>query len=170
MSPEKKAISKDTLKQALAAYSLAMKMFHKGNFEKAFEALKLFLDKFPNEKELLDRAQIYLEICARRLDKEKEVLDTFDDYYQFGIFKMNQGEYQSALKALEKAFAIKPKESKVLYLTAVVYNLLSEKEKCLEYLEKAIKQDEYFSILAQNESDFEELWEDQDFKTITKKE
>ncbi len=45
---------------------------------------------------------------------------------------------------------------------------MEEKEECLAHLKKAIQMDKYFSILAQNESDFESLREDKKFKLITR--
>jgi len=41
-------------------------------------------------------------------------------------------------------------------------------EECLEHLKKAIQLDKGFSILAQNESDFEIIREDKKFKLITR--
>ena len=93
-------------------------------------------------------------------------MKTFDDYYQYGVYKINQRKYEEALKLLEKARDMKPKEGKVFYLMADAYCMKSDKEKCLEHLKKAIKLDEHFRILAQNEADFEPLREDKKFKLI----
>ncbi|NIO49854.1 MAG: tetratricopeptide repeat protein [Candidatus Aminicenantes bacterium] len=168
MSREKDKIKKDEYEKALSAYSQAMKSFHKGDYKKADELIKAFLDKHGSERELVDRARIYLTVSAARQSKEKVLLKTFDDYYQYGVFKTNYGDYEEALKLLEKAREMKPKEGKILYLMADIYCLKGENEKCLEHLKKAIQLDKYFSILARNEKDFEPLWEDKKFKLITR--
>jgi len=168
VSKEKDKVKIDEYEKALSAYSQAMKSFHKGDYKKADELLKAFLDKHGSERELVDRAQIYLTVCGERQSKEKVLLKTFDDYYQYGVFKTNQGDYEEALKLLEKAREMKPKEGKILYLVADIYCLKGENEKCLEYLKKAIQFDKYLSILARNERDFESLWEDKKFKLITR--
>ena len=95
-------------------------------------------------------------------------MKTFDDYYQYSVYKVNQGNYEEALILLEKARTINPKEGKVLYLIADAYCLMNRKEKCLEHLKKAIQMDRYFRILAQNEADFESLKENKKFKLITR--
>ncbi len=168
MTKEKEKIKKDDYEKALSAFNQAVKAFHKREFEKATELLKSFKDNFTSEKELVDRAQIYLKICASSQQKEKPSLKTFDDYYQYSIFLLNQGNHDEALKLLETAREMKPKEGKIPYLMADVYCLKGDIEKCLEHLRKAIQIDKFFSTLAQNESDFEPLWEDKKFKLITR--
>ena len=163
-----KVKKKDEFQKVLTAYDQAMKVFHKGDCVKALELLKTFIEKHPSEKELVDRARIYRTICQAKSKKEKINLKTFEDHYQFGVYKVNQGDYEEALKALDKAREMKPKEAKIPYLMADVYCLMEEKEECLAHLKKAIQMDKYFSILAQNESDFESLREDKKFKLITR--
>ncbi len=168
MTKEKDKVKKDEYEKALSAYSQAMKYFHKGDYKKADEFFKAFLDKYDSERELVDRTRIYLTVYEARRSKEKVQLKTFDDYYQYGVFKANYGDYEEALKLLEKAREMKPKEGKILYLMADIYCLKGENERCLEHLKKAIQLDKYFSILARNERDFEPLWEDKKFKLITR--
>ena len=168
MTKEKDKIKKDEYEKALSAYSQAMKSFHKGDYKKADELFKAFLDKHGSERELIDRVQIYLNVCETRQSKEEVQLKTFDDFYHYGVFKTNHGHYEEALKLLEKAREMKPKEGKILYLMADIHCLKGDNEKCLEHLKKAIQLDKYFSILARNEKDFESLWEDKKFKLITR--
>lgn len=168
MAEEKGKVKKNDYQRALLAYNQAMKTFRKGEFVKAAELLKAFIEKHASEKELADRASIYLDICKERKRKEKVQLDTIDDYYQYSVFKINQGEYKEALKLLEKALQKKPKEGKIYYLMADAYCLMGKKQECLERLKKAIQADKFFSIMAQNEADFESLRKDKKFKLITR--
>jgi tetratricopeptide (TPR) repeat protein len=168
VAKEKDKVKKDEFEKALSAYDQAMKSFHKGDYKRAVELFKAFLGKHGSERELVDRAKIYIMICEAQQSKEKAQLKTFDDYYQYGVFKVNDGDYEGALKLLEKAREMKPKEGKIHYLMADIYCLKGESEKCLELLKKAIQLDKYFSILARNERDFETLWEDKKFKLITR--
>ena len=163
-----KSKGKNDYQKALSAYTQAMKAFRKRDCARASQLLKTFKEKYSAEKELVDRAQIYLSICEGRQQKEKIQLKSLDDYFQYSVYKMNQGDYQEALKMLEKARQMNPKEGKILYLMADVYCLLGNNEKCLDHLKKAIQMDKFFSILAQNESDFEEIREDKRFKLITR--
>ena len=46
--------------------------------------------------------------------------------------------------------------------------LMGQVDAALEFLKKAVQKDKNLSILAQNEPDFESLWEDKKFKLIAK--
>jgi len=164
----KEKAKKDAYQKSLSAYAQAMRIFRRGDYDKALEQLNAFLEKHTAEKELLDRAKIYLSICQGRKNKEVISLKTFDDYYQFAVYKINQGDLKQALKLLEKAKEKAPKEGKVFYLAAIAYCLMENTDLCLQNLKEAIHRDKFFSVLARNEEDFEPLWEDKKFKLITR--
>jgi tetratricopeptide (TPR) repeat protein len=167
---DKDRVKRNSFQKALAAYGQAMRSFHKENFQKASEELKLFMENHSSEKELVDRAKIYLDISKSRIKPIKMTLKTLEDYYQFGVYQLNLGEYKEALKALEKAREKEPKDGKILYLMANAYYLMGETDQCLEHLKEAVKLDKFFGILAQNETDFEELKDDKKFNLITRME
>ncbi len=161
---------KDEYQKALTAYAEAMREFRKGKDDKALETLKSFIEKFPEERELVDRARLYVAICEARLkgDKDAAPLKTAEDYYQHGIYKTNAREFEEAQKFLEKALKMSPDEGRIHYALADLHCLLGLADPSLEYLRKAIQIDKQFRILAQNEIDFESLWEDKKFKAITR--
>jgi tetratricopeptide (TPR) repeat protein len=149
---------KDEYQKALTAYADAIKEFRREKFEKAIEMLKAFLERHPAEKELADRARIYIAISEGRLKGKGDPisLKTAEDHYQYGIYKMNAGEYDE------------PESGKVHYALADVSCLMGQAEESLEHLKKAVQVDKSFRVLAQNEPDFEPLWEDKKFKLITR--
>jgi tetratricopeptide (TPR) repeat protein len=159
---------KDSYEKALTAYGEAMREFHKGRMDKAQELLKSFLEKHDSEKEFVDRARVYLDIIKEKGKKETVSLKTIDDYYYYSVYKMNMKDYEEALKLLEKALEMKEDEGRIYYLMADVYVLMGQTDAALEYLKKAFQKDRFYRILAQNETDFEPLWEDKKFKLITR--
>jgi tetratricopeptide (TPR) repeat protein len=126
------------------------------------------MEKYPLERELADRAKIYIAISKNREKKETVHLKGFEDYYHLSVYRINKGDYEGALKLLEKALEMKTEEGKIYYLMADAYCLMGQHETSMEFLKKAIQKDKFFRILAQNESDFEPLWEDKKFKLITR--
>ncbi len=159
---------KDAYVKALSAYGEAMKEFHKGNLEKAENLLKSFLEKHDTEKELVDRAKIYLQMTQNRGKKETVTLKTFDDYVYYSVYKINSGGYEEALQLLEKALEMKEDEGRVLYLMANAYVHIGKTDEAMECLKKAFQKDRFYRILAQNEVDFAPLWDDKKFKLITR--
>jgi len=164
---EQKA-KKDDYQKALAVFGLAMKEFHKGDLEKAAESLMSFIEKYPADKELIDRARIYLEICRKKSKKETVQIKEFEDYLQYAVYKINSGDNDGALKLLEKALEFKKEEGRIYYLMADAKIRLGQTDDCLENLKKAFQKDKFFVVLAQNEIDFEPLWEDRKFKIIAR--
>jgi tetratricopeptide (TPR) repeat protein len=159
---------KDIYEKALAAYGEALKEFHKGKFDRAQDLLKSFVEKFDAERELVDRARIYLDIIKEKGKKETVSLKTADDYFYYGVYKINSGAYEEAVKLLEKALEMKGDEGKVFYLMADAYILQGKIDEALEFLKKAFQKDKFYKILAQNETDFEPLWDDKKFKLISR--
>ena len=168
MAVEKEKAKKDKYQKALSAYEQAMKAFHSRDFQKASELLGAVIEKYDTEKEFTERAQRYLTICEKQMKKEKIVLKEFEEYYQQGVYNINEGDYEEALKLLNKGKEMAPKEGKIPYLISTVYCLMDQTDECLESLKEAIQIDDFFAILAQNEETFEPLREDKKFKLITR--
>jgi tetratricopeptide (TPR) repeat protein len=159
---------KDAYEKALSSYGEAMKEFHKGKLDKAEELLKAFLEKYDTEKELVDRAKIYLQKVGEKGKKETVSLKTLEDYLYYSVYQINSGAYEDALKLLEKALEMKGEEGRVFYLMADAYVLMGKTEEAMECLKKAFQKDKFYRILAQNEMDFAPLWDDKKFKLISR--
>lgn len=159
---------KDVYEKAIAAYEEAMREFHKGKMDRAKELLRTFLEKHGSEKELVDRAQIYLRIAEKYGKKETVLLKTPEDYIQYSVFRINSGDYPEALKLLEKALEMNADEGRVYYLMADAYVLFGKPDEAMECLKKAFQKDKVYKTMAQNEVDFKPLWDDKKFKLIAR--
>jgi predicted Zn-dependent protease len=159
---------KDEYQKALAAYSEALKEFHKGRFDKAADLLNGLIEKYPGEREFADRARTYLTICDRKLKEPKEIPapKTLEEFCHHGVYRMNRGEYEEAQKMFEKAAKLDPESAVVSYLTAALFAAANKPDEAIESLKKAVQGDKFYRILAQNEADFESLWEDKRFKLL----
>jgi len=152
--------------KALSSFSKAMKYFRKNDFDKAKQALENFIKDFNEEKELIDRAKIYLNIIEERSKGDSIPVKSFEDCYQLGIFRLNQGRYEEAIDLFKKANKKKADQGKVYYAIADTYCLMGDKDKCLSNLKKAVELDEFYGILARNEADFDVFKEDEEFKNF----
>lgn len=164
---ETKNVKKRRYEEALDAYTQATKVLRKGECEKSEKLFSDFLNKYSSEIELADRARLYLKICAEKTNATTVTPKTFEDYLNYGIYLMNGGQFNDALKNLDKASKMEPKEAKISYLTSINHMLSGNKKDSLENLKNAVKKDGAFAVLAQNESDFEPIWEDEEFKAVT---
>ena len=163
---QKNQSKKDKYEESLVAFQKAVETFHREDFARAAELFRKFIERYDEEKEFVDRAQIYLSICENRLHPPEIKLEGFEDYYYYSVYLLNRGDYEQALEYLKQALTEKPKEAKIYYLMANAYCRLGNTDECLKNLKKAIQLDDFFRILAQNDRDFEPLWEDKKFKLI----
>ena len=139
MSAEKDKVNIDSYEKTLSSYSQAAKAFRRGDCKKAIEYFGAFIEKYPMERELVDRAKLYMKICEDKGKKDDIVLKDFDDYYEMGVFKLNQGAYEEALKLFNQALAKDPSKGKIIYLIGKTHYLMGDKDKFLENLKSAIQ-------------------------------
>ncbi len=163
-------VKKDEYQKALAAFADAVKEYRKGRSEKAAEGFREFIAKFASEKELVDRARVYLSVITGKAGAPKEPapLKTLDDYCHYAVYLMNAGGWEEAQKVLEKALKLEPDEPRVHYLLADLACLTDRIDDCFEHLAKAVKGDKGYRVMAQNEADFSAVRDDKRFKVLTR--
>ena len=168
MSAEKDKAKPDSYEKTLSSYGQAVKAFRRGDCAKAVEYFGALIEKYPTEKELIDRAKIYMKICEDKEKKDPIALKNFDDYYEMGVYHMNKGAYEEAIKLLNKALEKNSDEGKVIYLIGKAHYLMGDKDKFLDNLKSAIHVDKSFKVFAQNDLDIDDIKNDKKFKLITK--
>jgi tetratricopeptide (TPR) repeat protein len=161
---------KDEYQKALAAFTESMKDFRKPKYDKAAESFRVFIEKYPAERDLVARARTYLSISEEHLKEPRENFNpkTADDFLQAAVYKMNSGAVDEALKHIEKAVKLSPDDARILFLQADLLCRGGKLDEALEALRKAVQTEKTYRILAQNEIDFAPLWEDKRFKAITR--
>lgn len=150
-----------TLKELSRHTENARKDFDRGvaalQKRKIEEAERHFLDliqKYPDEKELVDRARVYLAICGRRKQVARPALTEPEDFYYAAVLEKNRGNVAEAIEHLKRA-AKKNGGGKVDFLLACCYAQTGESGVALEHLKRAIEEDQRNRILARHDRDFD---------------
>jgi tetratricopeptide (TPR) repeat protein len=141
---------------------------HAEKFARARSEFERLADAYPNETELVDRANVLIQACENRL-RETDAgprLKTANDYYEVGVAELNSGALDDAREHLEHALKLLPRADHVLYALAALSALRGERERALDYLARSIERREENRFLAQNDDDFESLAEDPDFTRL----
>lgn len=138
---------------------------HHEKFEKARGEFQRLIAEYPQETELIDRANVLIQACDNRLEDQTVALGlkTANDYYEVAVAEMNSGSLDDALEHLEHALRLLPKADHVLYALAALSALRGEREKTLDYLTRSIDLRVENRYLAANDSDFDSIAEDPDF-------
>lgn len=149
--------------QAIKDYDQALGLLRRKDYQAAADAFEKVVKTYPDEKEMADRCRIYLSVCERERSEKVLPLKKAEDYYYQGIVESNRQQYDEALKHLDKALKMSPKDDRFLYATAATQALKGEREQALSLLKEAIETNPENRIHAQSDPDFELLADDDAF-------
>ena len=132
------------------------------------EAERHFADliqKYPEEKELVDRSRVYLAACERQKLAARSTLSEPEDFYYAAVLEKNRGNVEEAIEHLKRA-ARKNGGGKVDFLLACCYAQRGEPGSALEYLKRAIGEDQRNRILARHDRDFDPVRDSPEFQEL----
>ena len=152
--------------KALKEFERAVSLLQKQNFAEALPHFESVSKEFPQEKELHDRAGIYIRICKNFLDPKTPQPRRPEDYFYHGVIKANDADYDEALKLFDRALQAAPKDEKIHYVMASTLALKGDRKEALEHLKSAIELNETNRVFARNDPDFEPLREDENFQNL----
>lgn len=125
--------------------------------KKVDDAERHFLDlvqKYPEEKELVDRARVYLAVCERQKRAAAPAITEPEDFYYAAVLEKNRGNVDEAIEHLKRA-AKKNGGGKVDFLLACCYAQQGELGSTVEHLRRAIEEDQRNRFLARHDRDFD---------------
>ena len=152
--------------KALKELERGMAHLQKQNYAEALERFQSIVDSFPQEKELLDRAAVYIRICKGMIDRKPPQPKKPEDFFYFGVIKANEAEYDEAVTYLSRALETSPKDEKVHYVLASTLALKGDRQEALDHLRKAVELNATNRIYARNDPDFEPLRDDETFQNL----
>jgi tetratricopeptide (TPR) repeat protein len=161
-----------TLKELSKHTENARKDFERGvaalQKKKIDDAERNFLDiiqKYPHEKELVDRARVYLAVCERQKKSIRPSVIEPEDFYYAALLEKNRGNVTEAIEHAKRA-AKKNGGGKVDFLLACCYAQTGEVDTALEHLRKAIEEDQRHRILARHDRDFDPVRDTPGFQQL----
>ncbi len=157
--------------KAVEAYERAVKTLHKGDLERARGQFETITSNYPQETELADRARAHLDVCERQLQKGKtRKPKDFESSVTYGVFLLNQGDFQGAVESLAKAIEMNPKSDHAHYCLAAAYARIGDNRGAVRHLKRAIGSDPYNRVLAGTDKDFDSVRSDPTFAQVLSEE
>ena len=155
------------------SYLEAVKLYEKGlealqqrNFTAASSALKAVIDEHGDERELHERARIYLKICERELAPLSAEPQTQEELVLAATVALNEQETEKALGYLEQAVSENPSADGAHYMLAVVFAQQGNAEQALTHLGRAVELDPENRLVALQEVDFDIFKDEIEFQTL----
>lgn len=152
--------------KALKEFERGVGLLQKQSYSEAIEHFQTIVGSFPQEKELTDRAHVYLRICQNVLERKEPQPRKPEDFFYYGVIKANEANFDEAVRLLEKALQANPKDEKVHYVMASTLAAKGDRREALEHLREAIELNATNRIYARNDPDFEPLRDDDNFQNL----
>ena len=148
---------KPTYHEAVSLYERGLQALQRRDFATAAEALRNVIARYPDERELLERARLYLKVCERELEPREQAPRTADEWVYAATVALNSADEPAALHHLTRALEANPRHDHAHYMMAVATARRSELERSLEHLHHAIALNPENRSLARQDPDLEIL-------------
>ena len=153
--------------RALKIYEAGVTAVQKRKFSIAAKALNEVIDEYPEERELKERAKLYLAVCERELNPLVSEPTSLDERIYAATVSLNGGDVTIAIEHLNAVASEKPSDANVHYMLAVAHALSSDTDMSVTHLERAITLNPDNRLLARQEPDFKNIHGDDRFRNLT---
>jgi tetratricopeptide (TPR) repeat protein len=148
---------KPTYHEAVSLYERGLQALQRRDFASAAEALRNVIARYPDERELLERARLYLKVCERELEPREQAPKSADDWVYAATLALNSADEPAALHHLTRALEANPRHDHAHYMMAVATARRSEFGRSLEHLRHAVALNAENRSLAKQDPDLEVL-------------
>lgn len=157
VSPPPELARRQVSSGVLRAFEHAVKIFNRRQYAEAKPLFESLPTKFPQEVEIIARAQMYIQVCNQKLTHAPHAPRSADELYDRGVYALNIGDFTQARAFFEKALRMKPDEPHLLYSLAATHAQTGAHEQALDYLHRTIQLQPRYRAQALNDSDFSGL-------------
>jgi tetratricopeptide (TPR) repeat protein len=156
-----------------SAHGQAVDLFERGfqalqqrQFGRAAELLASVVNDFADEKELQERARVFLAICERQVGVRDPKPRSFEERLNAATITVNRGAFAEGLTLFRKLEAEDPNNDHVQYMLSVTCASLGEIQQALAHLHQAIELAPENRIRAAQDPDLEPLRQDPGFAAV----
>src|SRR5258708_11658099 len=129
---------KPTYHEAVAMYERGLQALQRRDFAASADALRAVIERYPDERELLERARLYLKVCERELEPKEPTPKTADEWVYAATVALNAGDEANALLQLQRALTADARHDHAHYMMAVTIARRGDVNAALEHLRRAV--------------------------------
>jgi Tfp pilus assembly protein PilF len=137
-APPPPAPRKPAYYEAIAVYESGVRALQKHDFSGAAEHFRSVVQRFPDERELLERARLYLRVCERETANRPTGPRTPQERIYAATVSLNAGDADGALTHLRQALSDDPDNDHGHYIMAVTLTDRGQHLEAIEFLRQAI--------------------------------
>jgi tetratricopeptide (TPR) repeat protein len=165
--PPPPPVRKPGFYEAVAIYERGVQALQRHDFNAAAGFFKNVLDGYPEERELLERARLYLRVCERETSRQPAPTPkTPAERVYAATVALNSGDHAGALDHLQRALGEDPESDHAHYIMAVALGMRSRVTEALDHLRLAIGLNPDNRGLARQDPDLESLRDHESFRSV----
>ncbi len=163
--PPKPPERKSTYPEAVSAYERGIAALQRRDYRAAADSFRDLMSRFPEERELQERAQVYLRVCEREL-AAAAAPRTAEERLVAATVALNAGDHTRTLTLLDEVLREDPKSDLAEYMAAVVYCAKGDRDAAISRLRRAIELNPENRNLARQDGDLESLQDNEAFRHL----
>ena len=151
-------VRKPEFYEAVAIYERGVQALQRHDFTAAAASFRIVLDRYPDERELLERARLYLRVCERETSRPAAAAPkTAAEWVYAATVALNSGDHTGAMDNLQRALGEDPESDHAHYIMAVALGMRSRMDEAVEHLRQAIALNPENRGLAKQDPDLDVL-------------
>jgi tetratricopeptide (TPR) repeat protein len=124
--------------EALAVYESGVRALQRHDFEAGAENFRGVIQGYPDERELVERARLFLQVCERETARRPPPPQTVSESVYAATVALNAGDPEGALAHLSRALEKAPDSDHAHYIMAVALLDKGDAPNALKHLQQAI--------------------------------
>jgi tetratricopeptide (TPR) repeat protein len=152
--------------EALAVYEAGVRALQRHDYVAGAEGFRGVIQRYPEERELVERARLYLQVCERENAKRPATPQTASEWVYAATVALNDGDQDRALSHLGKALETAPDSDHAHYIMAVALTDKGDSLGALRHLQQAIELNPDNRSTAIQDPDLDALRELSEFQDV----
>jgi Tfp pilus assembly protein PilF len=145
-------------------YERGLQALQRRDFAASAAALRTVIERYPDERELLERARLYLKVCERELEPKEPTPKTADEWVYAATVAQNSGDVGAAQRHLQRALTEDPRHDHAHYMMAVAGAQRRDAATAIDHLRRAIALNPENRSRARQDADLESLRDEPAFR------
>ncbi len=137
-APPPPAPRKPAFYEALAIYETGVRALQRHDFQVGADNFRNVILRYPDERELVERARLYLQVCERETARRPPTPENSSDAVFAATVALNAGDADAAMAHLGRALERTPNSDHAHYIMAVALTEKGEPDSALRHLRHAI--------------------------------
>jgi tetratricopeptide (TPR) repeat protein len=157
---------RSTYADAVVLYERGLQALQAKRYRDAAEILNRVIAEFPEEKELHERAELYIRVCERHIAPLDPTPKTPEEQVYAATLAVNAGAFDRAIALLTAALQQKKDNDSAEYMFGVALTLKGDQQGALAHFARAVELNPDSRELLRKEAELEALRQTDELKAL----